>query len=44
MAQIVKAQFYYGRRLGSEFDPPWIKKNISFSIGLRLVHYSDTKK
>ena len=25
MAQMVKAQVWYARRLGSEFDPPWIK-------------------
>ena len=32
MAQMVKAQVRYARRLGSEFDPPWIKtKYFSFN-------------
>ena len=32
MTQMVKTQVWYARRLGSEFDPPWKKKYISFSI------------
>ena len=46
IAQMVKEQDWYARRLGSEFDPPWIKaKYLSCNYMLIYNHsYKATEK